>query len=240
MRTRTRSVFVANVVQPYGLGFDSKGNLYGACQSSPSGRIRKVTPQGVVTNFGPTIVAPYGLAIDAGDNIFVSNGYGYIYKITPEGNSSMFRFVNGATGLAFDKVGNLYAADNSVNVTRITPAGVTSTFATGLGSSLVGLAFDNDGNLYAASYTSGVISKIAPDRSVSIFATVPGGPSFLAVYPPPTFDPGIVGIATDIALETRLPTVHLDDIPAVADLLLRSAMGIEEAVASILPLLALI
>ncbi|MEK9281617.1 MULTISPECIES: molybdopterin-guanine dinucleotide biosynthesis protein B [unclassified Bradyrhizobium] len=44
-------------------------------------------------------------------------------------------------------------------------------------------------------------------------------------------DPGIVGIAADIAIETRLPTVHLDDIPAVAALLLRAAMPVEEAVA---------
>ncbi|OAF16682.1 molybdopterin-guanine dinucleotide biosynthesis protein B [Bradyrhizobium neotropicale] len=44
-------------------------------------------------------------------------------------------------------------------------------------------------------------------------------------------DPGIVGIATDTAIETRLPTVHLDDIPAVAALLLRAAMPVEEAVA---------
>jgi molybdopterin-guanine dinucleotide biosynthesis protein B len=44
-------------------------------------------------------------------------------------------------------------------------------------------------------------------------------------------DPGICGIATDIAVETRLPTVHLDDIPAVAALLLRAAMPVEEAVA---------
>ena len=44
-------------------------------------------------------------------------------------------------------------------------------------------------------------------------------------------DPGIVGIATDAAVETRLPTVHLDDIQAVATLLLRAAMPIEEAVA---------
>jgi len=43
-------------------------------------------------------------------------------------------------------------------------------------------------------------------------------------------DPGIVGIATDTAVETRLPTVHLDDIPAVAALMLRSAMPIEEAI----------
>lgn len=44
-------------------------------------------------------------------------------------------------------------------------------------------------------------------------------------------DPGIVGIATDTTVETRLPTVHLDDIEAVAALLLRVAMPVEEAVA---------
>jgi molybdopterin-guanine dinucleotide biosynthesis adapter protein len=44
-------------------------------------------------------------------------------------------------------------------------------------------------------------------------------------------DPGIVGIATEVVVETRLPTVHLDDIPAVATLLLRAAMPVEEAVA---------
>ena len=44
-------------------------------------------------------------------------------------------------------------------------------------------------------------------------------------------DPGIAGIATDAAVETRLPTVHLDDIEAAASLLLRAAMPFEEVVA---------
>lgn len=44
-------------------------------------------------------------------------------------------------------------------------------------------------------------------------------------------DPGIIGIATDTSVDTRLPTVHLDDIPAIAALLLRAAMPVEEAVA---------
>ena len=34
-------------------------------------------------------------------------------------------------------------------------------------------------------------------------------------------DPGIVGIATDAAVETTLPTAHLDDIEAVAAMMLR-------------------
>src|SRR3978361_1323054 len=37
-------------------------------------------------------------------------------------------------------------------------------------------------------------------------------------------DPGIVGIATDTSLETALPTVHLDDIPAIAAMMQRSAI----------------
>ncbi len=41
-------------------------------------------------------------------------------------------------------------------------------------------------------------------------------------------DPGIVGIASDIAVETRLPVVHLDDIPAIAALMQRSAISIDE------------
>jgi molybdopterin-guanine dinucleotide biosynthesis protein B len=44
-------------------------------------------------------------------------------------------------------------------------------------------------------------------------------------------DPFIVGIATDVAVETRLPAVHLNDIPAVAALVLRSAMTADEAMA---------
>src|SRR5205823_2244363 len=78
------STFATNVVQPYGLGFDSKGNLYAASQSSPAGRIKKITAQGSVTNFGPSIAAPYGLAVDAADNVYVSSNNGNIYKITPE------------------------------------------------------------------------------------------------------------------------------------------------------------
>ncbi|TKW73914.1 MAG: molybdopterin-guanine dinucleotide biosynthesis protein B [Bradyrhizobium icense] len=41
-------------------------------------------------------------------------------------------------------------------------------------------------------------------------------------------DPGIVGIVTDAEVETRLPVVHLDDIDAVAALIKRSAIAIED------------
>jgi molybdopterin-guanine dinucleotide biosynthesis adapter protein len=44
-------------------------------------------------------------------------------------------------------------------------------------------------------------------------------------------DPGIVGIATDIAIATTLPTAHLDDVEALAALLQRSAISVEDLLA---------
>ena len=44
-------------------------------------------------------------------------------------------------------------------------------------------------------------------------------------------DPGIAGIATDAAVETALPMVHLDDIPAIAAMMQRSAVALEDLLA---------
>jgi molybdopterin-guanine dinucleotide biosynthesis protein B len=67
--------------------------------------------------------------------------------------------------------------------------------------------------------------KREPHRKIEVHRAANGKP---LLYPD---DPGIVGIATDAAIDTRLPTVSLDDIPAVARLALNSAMPIEEAMA---------
>jgi len=45
-------------------------------------------------------------------------------------------------------------------------------------------------------------------------------------------DPAIAGIATDAAVETALPTAHLDDIPAIAEMMLRSAIPAEDVLES--------
>ena len=44
-------------------------------------------------------------------------------------------------------------------------------------------------------------------------------------------DAGIVGLATDAAVETTLPTAHLDDIAAIAAMLRRFAVPIEDMLA---------
>ena len=44
-------------------------------------------------------------------------------------------------------------------------------------------------------------------------------------------DPAIAGIATDAAVETALPVAHLDDIPAIAAMMQRSAIPVEDVLA---------
>ena len=48
-------------------------------------------------------------------------------------------------------------------------------------------------------------------------------------------DPGIVGIASDAAVETSLPVAHLDDIPAIAAMMQRSAISVEDVLARSAP-----
>ncbi|QEC79292.1 IPT/TIG domain-containing protein [Mucilaginibacter ginsenosidivorax] len=144
---------------PAGVALDASGNLYIAENSGQ--RIRKATPAGIVSTIagtyrvagsadGPgssaTFNSPYGVAVDAAGNIYISETAGRkIRKITPAGVVSTFAgsgtkgvadgtgtaaSFNVPEGLCFDKSGNLYVADiQNNNIRKITPAGVVSTFA---------------------------------------------------------------------------------------------------------------
>src|SRR4051795_5657401 len=60
--------------------------------------------------------------------------------------------------------------------------------------------------------------KREPHRKIEVHRAVNGKP---LLFPD---DPGIVGIATDTSIETTLPVVYLDDVEAVAAMMLRSAI----------------
>jgi len=64
--------------------------------------------------------------------------------------------------------------------------------------------------------------KHEPHRKIEVYRAANGKP-FL--FPD---DAGIVGIVSDVAVETALPTAHLDDIAAVAAMLRRSAISIDD------------
>jgi molybdopterin-guanine dinucleotide biosynthesis protein B len=67
--------------------------------------------------------------------------------------------------------------------------------------------------------------KREPHRKIEVYRAANEKP---LLFPD---DPGIVGIATDTAVETTLPTAHLDDIEAVAAMMLKSAISLEEVLA---------
>jgi molybdopterin-guanine dinucleotide biosynthesis protein B len=64
--------------------------------------------------------------------------------------------------------------------------------------------------------------KQEPHRKIEVYRVANGKP---LLFPD---DPGIVGIAADAAVDTGLPTAHLDDIPAIAAMMQRSAISVEE------------
>jgi molybdopterin-guanine dinucleotide biosynthesis adapter protein len=67
--------------------------------------------------------------------------------------------------------------------------------------------------------------KSEPHRKIEVHRAANGKP---LLFPD---DAGIVRIATDSAVETTLPTAHLDDIPAIAAMMRRSAISIEAILA---------
>jgi len=67
--------------------------------------------------------------------------------------------------------------------------------------------------------------KREPLRKIEVHRAANGKP---LLFPD---DPGITGIATDTPVETRLPTAHLDDIEAIAAMMLKSAISLEDVLA---------
>ena len=165
-----------NGSNPYGLAFDSSGNLYVA--DIGTNQISKITPGGAVSFFA-SVATPTGLAFDTSGILYAASaGAGQIDKITSGGVVSLFATVSSNVhGLAFDGSGNLYAANPSFNdIRKITPGGSVSTFATLPGGTQpVGLALDGSGNLYVGDQGTNQISKITSGGVVSLFATLPGG-----------------------------------------------------------------
>ncbi len=67
--------------------------------------------------------------------------------------------------------------------------------------------------------------KSAPYRKIEVHRAA-NGKAYL--FPE---DPGIVGIAADTPVQTVLPVVHLDDVEAIAAMMARAAMPVEEVLA---------
>ena len=68
--------------------------------------------------------------------------------------------------------------------------------------------------------------KSEPHRKIEVHRLANGKP---LLFPD---DPAISGIASDAAVETTLPAAHLDDIPAVAAMMQRLAIPVDDVLAT--------
>jgi sugar lactone lactonase YvrE len=169
--------------EPYGLAFNSAGDLFVA--DSISGNIYEFTPTGTRSTFASGVSSVEGLAFDSAGNLFASQycNWGNIYKFTSSGVRSTFATIGlGAAGLAFDSAGNLFAASGGSigSIFEFTPGGVQSTFASGV-SYPAGLAFNSAGDLFVSEDGgANSIIEITPSGVKSTFATGLKNPQGLA------------------------------------------------------------
>jgi uncharacterized protein (TIGR03437 family) len=192
----------AELSGPYGLAADASGSLYITDDDGGIGRIRKVTAAGTITTIagnglsdysglgGPATAAalssPRGVAVDLAGDIFVSEVFGRILRISPNNTITLVTVLKGPLGLAVDANGALYVADGlgqgveriSGTATRI--AGTGSPGYSGDGGQAgsaqlnypMGVAVDSVGTVYISDSRNNRIRSILPSAILYASGTI--------------------------------------------------------------------
>ena len=125
----------------------------------------------------PSCVGSDGFYVSGGNGFAFVNSNGVLTARFDSGGSGA------AAGLAWDGKGSLYGSfGTALGVMGLPPVGIIKRFTLdGQGSVVAGgfytptaLAFDSQGNLYVADWLQGTISKVAPDHSTTLLATLIG------------------------------------------------------------------
>lgn len=112
---------------------------------------------------GTTTGSPNGITIDNLGNIYTSDGFPYVSKITPSGVSSTFAtypFPQNPLAITIDSSNNLYTANGNSNVVfKINTLGVFSSYG-GSAVNPLAITIDSYGNIYTIGSGSNDIWKI--------------------------------------------------------------------------------
>jgi sugar lactone lactonase YvrE len=180
------SNFCLGLSGPYGLVFDSIGNLY--CSNFSNSTISIITTSGIVTPFVSSLLnGPYGLTIDKNGNLYCVNvGTSSISKISTIGNVTPFvnSGLSAPRGLAIDNNGNLYCSNSGNNtISKISTIGIVTPFVNSGLNGPYGLAIDNNENLYCSNTGNNTILKYpisSPSNVTTFTSQLISGPQGLA------------------------------------------------------------
>src|SRR5688572_20905931 len=114
-----------------------------------------------------------GVTIDMIGNVYVADFGDIVWKVTPEGQRTLFvSGLYGTSGNAIDNQGNLLQASFYADeITRVDRHGQAKPFVTGQVSRPAGLAVERQtGDLYVTSCSGNSIMKVTRDGTVAPFA----------------------------------------------------------------------
>lgn len=181
-----QGIFVSGLSSPTGIVFDSKGNCY--VLDAGNKKVYKYNSCGVaLSNFTLTgATTCYGFAIDASDNLYITNYNGtsnyYVFKYNT--NTSTQSTIITTTNLdqpaaaAIDPLGNIFVLNGNVtnNLVKFNSSGtpVTNNFGTGYNTPY-GLAVDQGGYIYVGDYNNSKI--LVYNKTGTLLSTITNGVS---------------------------------------------------------------